>query len=312
MVTGAGRSIGRAVAERFHAAGARVHICCLTTESLEDVLGANPGMSGSIADVGSGQAVARWFDEGLAALGGLDVLVNNAGISGPRAPIDEIEDDDWYRVIDVNLHGMFHCIKRAVPAMKARGGGAIVNISTASTRVGMPLRTSYVTSKCAVDGMTRNLARELGPFGIRCNAVLPGIVDNPRGRRLIAQLADERQPDHRGGARALCELHLDAHAHLLRGGRRRRVLPGAGRGPQHHRAADRGLRQSRMGGVGAYFLRKRSSVTILSLSPPASGVTSPPASCASSSTACGRRAAALPAASRAGPNCRPNFTEGSA
>ena len=192
MVTGGGRSIGRAVAERFHAAGARVHICCLTTESLEDVLGANPGMSGSIADVGSGQAVARWFDEGLAALGGLDVLVNNAGIGGPRAPIEEIEDDDWYRVIDVNLHGMFHCIKRAVPAMKARGGGAIVNISTASTRVGMPLRTSYVTSKCAVDGMTRNLARELGPFGIRCNAVLPGIIDNPRGRRLITQLADER------------------------------------------------------------------------------------------------------------------------
>ena len=193
MVTGAGRSIGRAVAERFHGAGARVHICCLTRESLEAVLGANPGMSGSIADVGSAQAVARWFDEGLAALGSLDVLVNNAGISGPRAPVEEIEDDDWYRVIDVNLHGMFHCIKRAVPGMKARGDGAIINISTASTRVGMPLRTAYITSKCAVDGMTRNLARELGPFGIRCNAILPGIIDNPRGRRLFERLASERE-----------------------------------------------------------------------------------------------------------------------
>ena len=192
MVTGAGRSIGRAVAERFHGDGARVHICCLTDESLADVLGANPGLSGSIADVGSGQAVERWFADGLAALGGLDVLVNNAGISGPRAPVDEIEDADWYRTIDVNLHGMFHCIKRAVPAMKTQGAGAIVNISTASTRVGMALRTSYVTSKCAVDGMTRNLARELGPFGIRCNAILPGIIDNPRGRRLITQLASER------------------------------------------------------------------------------------------------------------------------
>ena len=192
MVTGAGRSIGRAVAERFHADGARVHICCLTDESLEDVLGANPGLSGSIADVGSADAVARWFADGLAALGGLDVLVNNAGISGPRAPVDEIEDADWYRTIDVNLHGMFHCIKRAVPVMKAQGAGAIINISTASTRVGMALRTSYVTSKCAVDGMTRNLARELGPFGIRCNAILPGVIDNPRGRRLITQLASER------------------------------------------------------------------------------------------------------------------------
>ena len=192
MVTGAGRSIGRAVAERFHAAGARVHICCVTSESLEDVLGANPGMSGSIADVGSGQAVARWFKGGLDALGGLDVLVNNAGISGPKAPVEEIEDADWYRVIEVNLHGMFHCIKRAVPVMKASGQGTIINISTASTRVGMPLRTSYITSKCAVDGMTRNLARELGPFGIRCNAILPGIIDNPRGRRLITQIAAER------------------------------------------------------------------------------------------------------------------------
>ena len=87
---------------------------------------------------------------------------------------------------------MFHCIKRAVPVMKAHAGGAIINISTASTRVGMPLRTAYVTTKCAVDGMTRNLARELGPFGIRCNAILPGIIDNPRGRRLITNLAAER------------------------------------------------------------------------------------------------------------------------
>ena len=251
MVTGAGRSIGRAVAERFHAAGARVHICCVTSESLEDVLGANPGMSGSIADVGSGQAVARWFKGGLDALGGLDVLVNNAGISGPKAPVEEIEDADWYRVIEVNLHGMFHCIKRAVPVMKASGQGTIINISTASTRVGMPLRTSYITSKCAVDGMTRNLARELGPFGIRCNAILPGIIDNPRGQRLITQIAAERNQDRRGGARALPELHLDALAHRLRGGRRRRVLSGVGRGPECHGAADRGVRQPRMGGVAA-------------------------------------------------------------
>ena len=170
----------------------RVHICCVTEESLDDVLGANPGMSGSIADVGSAAAVARWFEEGLEALGGLDVLVNNAGISGPRAPVEEIEDDEWQRVIDVNLNGMFRCIKWAVPAMKAQGSGAIINISSASTRVGMPLRTSYITTKCAVDGMTMNLARELGPAGIRCNAILPGIIDNPRGRRLITHLAKER------------------------------------------------------------------------------------------------------------------------
>lgn len=193
MVTGAGRSIGRAVAERFHAAGAKVHVCCLTAASLDAVLGANPGMSGSVADVGSSEAVARWFDEGLTALGGIDVLVNNAGIGGPRAPIEEVADADWHRLIDVNLHSAFYCIKRAVPPMKAQGAGAIVNVSTASTRVGLPLRTPYVASKRAMEGMTTNLARELGPFGIRCNAILPGLIDNPRGRALVAHLAEERK-----------------------------------------------------------------------------------------------------------------------
>jgi NAD(P)-dependent dehydrogenase (short-subunit alcohol dehydrogenase family) len=192
MVSAAGRSIGRAVAERFHAAGAKVHICCLTTESLETVRAANAGITGSIADVGVAHEVERWFGEGLDALGGLDVLVNNAGIGGPRAPIEEISDVDWHRTVDVNLHSMFYCIKRAVPLMRSQGSGAIINISTASTRVGMPLRSPYIATKCAVDGLTENLARELGPFGIRCNAILPGLVDNPRGRALITRLASER------------------------------------------------------------------------------------------------------------------------
>ena len=241
MVTGAGRSIGRAVAERFHAAGARVHICCVTDESLEDVLGANPGMSGSIADVGSAEAVARWFEEGLEALGGLDVLVNNAGISGPRAPVEEIEDDEWQRVIDVNLNGMFHCIKRAVPVMKAQGSGAIINISSASTRVGMPLRTSYITTKCAVDGMTMKPRARARPRR-------HPLQRHPAGHhRQSARAAPDHAPREgaravgRGGARALRELHLHALADQLRGGRRRRVLPGAGFGAQHHRATDWGL-----------------------------------------------------------------------
>ncbi len=192
MVTGAGRGIGRAVAERFHGAGARVHICCLTAESLEGVLSANPGMTGSPADVGSAEEVGRWFDEGARQLGGLDVLVNNAGIGQPRAPIEEVSDAAWHRAMAVNLHALFYCIKRAVPPMKAAGAGSIMNISSASTRTGLPLRTPYIASKWAMEGMTRNLARELGPFGIRCNAILPGIVDNPRGRALAAKLAKER------------------------------------------------------------------------------------------------------------------------
>jgi NAD(P)-dependent dehydrogenase (short-subunit alcohol dehydrogenase family) len=87
---------------------------------------------------------------------------------------------------------MFYCIKRALPPMKAQGSGCIINISSASTRVGMPLRTPYIATKWAVEGLTQNLARELGPDNIRCNAILPGIIDNPRGRRLVEKLAEER------------------------------------------------------------------------------------------------------------------------
>ena len=192
LVTGAGRGIGRATAERFHADGARVHICSLTAASLAGALEANPGMSGTVADVASAGAVEALFADAMARLGGIDVLVNNAGIGGPRAPIEAVSDEDWRHVVGVNLDGMFYCIKRALPGMKTQGSGCIINISTASTRVGMPLRTPYIATKWAVEGLTQNLARELGPDNIRCNAILPGMIDNPRGRRLVETLAEER------------------------------------------------------------------------------------------------------------------------
>jgi NAD(P)-dependent dehydrogenase (short-subunit alcohol dehydrogenase family) len=192
IVTGAGRGIGRATAERFLAAGAEVYICCVTQDSLDGVLGDNPGLAGCLADVGAADQVARLFDAAEAHLGGLDVLVNNTGIGDPRKPIEEVTDAEWRRAFAVNVDGMFYCVKRAIPLLKAAGGGAIVNISTASTRTGLPLRTPYIASKWAVEGLTDNLARELGPHKIRCNAILPGIIDNPRGRRLVERIAAER------------------------------------------------------------------------------------------------------------------------
>ena len=250
MVTGAGRSIGRAVAERFHAAGARVHICCLTSESLEDVLGANPGMSGSIADVGSAAAVARWFGEGLEALGTIDVLVNNAGISGPRAPVEEIEDEDWYRVIDVNLNGMFHCIK---PRGAGDEGEGRRRDHQRLDRIhpGWGCRSGPPTSPPSAPwtAMTRKP-------GARARALRHPLQRRPaRNHRQPARPPPDHEPRGRAGtdgggrARALRELHLHALADFLRGGRRRRVLPGAGRGPQHHGTTDRGLRQPGMGGI---------------------------------------------------------------
>jgi len=196
IITGGGRGIGRATAERFLAAGAKVHVCCVTEESLHSVLADNPGLHGSLVDVGVSDQVTHLFADAAAHLGGLDILVNNVGIGDPRAPIEEVTDDQWRRAFAVNVDGMFYCIKRAVPLLRAAGGGAIINISTASTRTGLPFRTPYVASKWAVEGLSSNLARELGPDKIRCNSILPGMINNPRGRRLVERLAAERGQDY--------------------------------------------------------------------------------------------------------------------
>ncbi len=192
VVTAAGGGIGRAIAERFHGSGALVHICDICETALEQTLEANPGMRGAVSDVGDPASVEQFFDGVLDSGPRLDVLVNNAGIGGPRAPVEEIEYADWDSTIRVNLSGMFYCVKKAVPAMKRRRTGSIINISTGSTRTGLPLRAPYVASKAGVEGFTKNLARELGPSNIRCNAILPGLIDNPRGRGLVENMAEER------------------------------------------------------------------------------------------------------------------------
>ncbi|MCW3838092.1 SDR family oxidoreductase [Sphingomonas canadensis] len=187
LVTAGGSGIGRAIAERFLRAGAEVHVCDVDADALAALEAEEPMVRSYRADVSDEREVAAMFD----AIGGVDVLVNNAGIGGPRGSIEEIDGVEWERTIAVNLTGAFHVTRRAVAAMKTAGGGAIVNISTASVRTGMPMRTAYVASKQGLMGFTANLARELGPDNIRCNAILPGLIDNPRGRALVARMADE-------------------------------------------------------------------------------------------------------------------------
>jgi NAD(P)-dependent dehydrogenase (short-subunit alcohol dehydrogenase family) len=190
IVTAGASGIGRAIAEHFLASGAKVHICDISQEALDEVLLSNPEMRGSIANVGKPEEVDRLFAEATAWMDGLDVLVNNAGIGGPNAPIDEMEDDDWDLTIQINLNGAFYCAKRAARIMKQQESGCIINISSTSARTGLPNRAPYVVSKVGLEGLTRNLARELGPFGIRCNAVLPGSIENERGRMLLQRAAD--------------------------------------------------------------------------------------------------------------------------
>jgi NAD(P)-dependent dehydrogenase (short-subunit alcohol dehydrogenase family) len=190
LITAAGSGIGFAIATAFHQVGARVHICDVDPEALEAASAALPGIGATLADVATPGDVDRLFGEALTALGGLDVLVNNAGIAGPTALLEDIDPVDWRRTLAVNLDSQFYCLRRAIPALKAAGGGSVVNLSSTAGLFGYPRRTPYVAAKWAVIGLTKSLAMELGPDGIRVNAICPGSVDGPRMDRVIAAQAD--------------------------------------------------------------------------------------------------------------------------
>ncbi|MGH6887168.1 MAG: SDR family oxidoreductase, partial [Geminicoccales bacterium] len=125
-------------------------------------------------------------DEALANLGGLDVMVNNAGIAGPTGNVEDLKPEDWRRTLAVNLDSAYLCCRRAVPALKANRGGAIINLSSAAGIFGFARRTPYASAKWAIVGFTKSLALELGPFGVRVNAICPGAVEGDRIERVIA------------------------------------------------------------------------------------------------------------------------------
>ena len=191
VVTAAASGIGLAIAQHFLASGAHVVICDVDAGCLRTALTENPGLQGAVADVSDTDQVEQFFGQVFADMGGVDVLVNNAGIGGPRAAIEQIDYADWDRCVSVNLSGMFYCIRQVVPAMKRQRSGCIINIATASAKTGLPNRLPYVASKVGVLGLTHNVARELGAHNIRCNAILPGLMDNPRGRALVQKFADD-------------------------------------------------------------------------------------------------------------------------
>jgi NAD(P)-dependent dehydrogenase (short-subunit alcohol dehydrogenase family) len=184
VVTAGAAGIGRAIAEALIAAGARVHICDVDATALESCRQVLK-VGATLADVSDEAQVDRLFDDAKEALGGLDVLVNNAGIAGPTGGVEEIEPAEWRRCIDIDLTGQFLCARRAVPLLKAAGGGAIINMSSAAGRHGYAYRTPYAAAKWGVIGFTQSLAKELGPAGIAVNAILPGIVKGARIENVI-------------------------------------------------------------------------------------------------------------------------------
>ena len=195
LVTAGASGIGRAIAATLAEEGARVHVCDVSETALAECRAALPRVTSSLADVADETQVARLFEDVRRMLGGLDVLVNNAGIAGPTGGIDTLDPTEWRRTIDINLNGQFYCTRLAVPMLREAGDGAIVNLSSVAGRLGYAYRTAYSASKWAVVGLTKSLAIELGPSGIRVNAILPGIVEGPRIDRVIAARAEQMQID---------------------------------------------------------------------------------------------------------------------
>jgi NAD(P)-dependent dehydrogenase (short-subunit alcohol dehydrogenase family) len=191
LVTAGAAGIGLEIARAFVREGARVHVCDVDRAALDALAASDPGLTRSSGDVASRAEIARVFDEALAALGGLDVLINNAGIAGPTGRVEEINPEDWDRCLEVCLTGQFNCTRLAVPHLKQSRNASIVNLSSAAGRLGFPLRTPYAAAKWAVIGFTKSLSRELGEFGIRVNAILPGIVAGDRQRRVLEAKAQQ-------------------------------------------------------------------------------------------------------------------------
>lgn len=188
VVTAGAGGIGLAIVTALVGAGARVHTCDVDADALASCA-KQLGVSTTLADVSDESQVDRLFDDARRSLGGLDVLVNNAGIAGPTGAVEEIDPAAWRRCIDIDLTGQFLCARRAVPLLKQAGGGAMVNMSSAAGRHGYAFRTPYSAAKWGVIGLTQSLAKELGPAGISVNAILPGIVKGPRIEGVICDRA---------------------------------------------------------------------------------------------------------------------------
>ena len=220
LVTAGASGIGRVIAAQLTEAGARCMVCDVDAAALDEYASAFGASLAVRADVADETQVDALFAEVKRQLGGLDILVNNAGISGPTLPAEELSLDDWRRTLAVNLDGHFLCARRAIPLLRAAGGGSIVNMSSIGGRLGYPKRAAYAAAKWGIVGFTKTLSIELGLDGIRVNAVQPGMVEGPRVERVMREKAEALDIAYE-------DLHARAATHIAAARRHRRGYRGA-------------------------------------------------------------------------------------
>jgi NAD(P)-dependent dehydrogenase (short-subunit alcohol dehydrogenase family) len=196
LITGASSGIGRATAKAFAEQGARVVVAARRQDELDSLVAeieADGGTASAIpADVSDAEDVQRMVTHAIDTFGRLDYAVNNAAIEGRFVPILDLADEEWDRVIDINLKGAFLCMKHEARAMlKAGHGGAIVNVGSVNSFLGAATASAYVTSKHGMVGLTTSASAELAPQGIRVNLVCPGVIDTPMHHRIRKDIGDE-------------------------------------------------------------------------------------------------------------------------
>ncbi len=196
LITGASSGIGRSTAEAFAAKGAKVVVAARRKDELDSLVASIENMGGQASavktDVSNASSVEHMVEHTMDVYGRLDFAVNNAGIEGNFGAITDLSEDDWDRVLDINLKGTFLCMKYEARAMiKAGNGGSIVNIGSVNSFLGFPTGSAYVTSKHGLIGLTSSVSAELAPQGIRVNLLCPGVTDTPMHRRLRGIVGDE-------------------------------------------------------------------------------------------------------------------------
>ena len=195
LITGGAAGIGATMAKAFAETGAKVHVCDVDRTAIGEIGQFVPGVTATRADVVKASEIEAVFEAQRRLFGGLDVLVNNAGIAGPTDGIESISESDWMQTVDVNLNAQYRFAHLAVPLLKQSTQGHLLCISSVAGRLGYAWRTPYATTKWAILGLVKSLAAELGPFGVRVNALLPGFVEGERMDAVIRARAEQAQMD---------------------------------------------------------------------------------------------------------------------
>jgi NAD(P)-dependent dehydrogenase (short-subunit alcohol dehydrogenase family) len=186
LVTAGASGIGREIVRAFVAQGAEVYVVDLNADGLADLAKESDRIHTAVCDMSSRSQIEAMVPAAAAALGGIDVLVNNAGISGPTSPVESFDPDAWDSVMQVNVNGTFNVTRLAIPYLKQSEAGSVIVMSSVAGRFGYPNRSAYSASKWALVGFTKSLSRELGADGIRVNAILPGAVAGERIEKVLA------------------------------------------------------------------------------------------------------------------------------